>query len=1681
MTQKVWHAVDQCFLHVKSASMYISTDVMIHAYLSPLIFILTFGTAFGALLLGSASGMSWSSHSLLLMMMVYILLWILLHVQHGLDWVLETPVIPIPDYLVLKIYKRRIDLHFLIWKETMHYTGNEIVGIKIVNSDFVPFSTRPTLRRFLYIFLKQKAGDRVNLHNFRIAFQAALTRLVTRIGLMGLGDKGSVGRIEDEIVLEKQLEIWRLGIHAKNNDLEHPFRFKRHVDVISKAFYAAQVDEEQRNQSENAVHIYCSNLIVRIAYIAVEEHRIMHDIRGVYSISSPRKDPMHPEDNTTDAAQTEANVASVERTTRLCLWNELKDLLNLPLNLFEEQKAEFQRKLPGLVIEVSHAYMHQLTRTAENKDDAFDDCLRLYVETILHRKNSLIEVMMLAVFCPDSSLSLGKLAHACVKQCVSVTAYKYFSRERNDLVVQFYLHLINRRSGYIDIDELSNFFDTVGIRQRRQSKILPVAHAVDSGAKNVVLCYFLEYVRTTKHALPSPRDVIPFLRGHFVLNKADEESLFYVRDILIYSQFGALVVIPLHHYYPIEVTYATSALYLFLEMGSVEYGALKFWLVVVCMMCFLFQFARCVDCIIYDTHPEWLNTLGFALRAFVRRSEHALLILRNSEKRLRRKVDKATLKALAKESELQQRIRLFIQRARNKRHELHQYVLAALGNFANKLCYGIEQACVKERAVDAVLADEKSSRTITLTFIFADVFLIPTLAILESALRCNTCGLWMGTTAVCGSPLQLAVSFLARLLVCSLILILALCIPGWNTLLRLHNFTYGKIAVARESHREGFGCAMYELDNAHFSFCTHGIEILTRCLLCIVSINQGPGISNAEIAQTNMIVLSVFFFYMICSELSVTMFTEKQAMHTMKRFSLHAAIVVGAAAAFFIAEKGELNTQTFANNATALTNHTWANTSRISPRRQLLEQNLSLAKFASPLCLQNTSQDSYSKLSCDFENGEMCGWIKSGAGQTNWTVHEGGTETYGTGPLYADDDSLKYLLLDSSLSYLNWGDQAIIYTPWFTLPARDTKSCFFDISFHMRGGKDPITGMGSLYVQQRNLICSHGNILVNDTWLTLLSSHGNKGFDWNRTSLHLVNDVAIPTQIKITGVVHGTTSDMAVDTLVLRCEEIPLVPVPMPPFIPPSNCWNTFENLECVQFSVVVVCILLGGRMLWRQLKRGAQKPQGLWDDSARLSNRSCCSCIRRTRTFTGDILLVGLDHRASLAFPRLPRNDDGQKYAHLSLGRDEYPCAVQVVSVQAGLCARTNKVARVSLWQPIETKRVDPNLIKYNKAVYKRTNVHFTHDKHSTQNPVWTHGDGLPKFAFSSIEDAMNCHFILSFYGPSGICKPNCGRVKATSAYRFCLAQESSTLKRCYENEDSLDTLPVINFDSAKVRTMQTSLAEGKTVKCTFEVDKVCIIIALVCPSAHKLVISRSLDIPMNSIHEWSVDGDVAQHARMLHFVIKMDNRTMQRELEERFEFAKAFSLFQHTTKCYLGQDVLEANYHSEQMPFSFRRSFESGVALARRSIAGTKTWFLKWNIVHFSIGVAVAGHLLALDFGKAIYSCVCEKKARKIVSDYVEEGESPKKGVVGMKVAVKHAFNKHKHVRDFYQWRDATIIRKGLSGNTVKIVYDTSEDTRWVTLSPENVLWRKNVRQRRGCVETNKYVVHSDEASFF
>ena len=97
---------------------------------------------------------------------------------------------------------------------------------------------------------------------------------------------------------------------------------------------------------------------------------------------------MHPEDNTTDAAQTEANVASVERTTRLCLWNELKDLLNLPLNLFEEQKAEFQRKLPGLVIEVSHAYMHQLTRTAENKDDAFDDCLRLYVETILHRKNS---------------------------------------------------------------------------------------------------------------------------------------------------------------------------------------------------------------------------------------------------------------------------------------------------------------------------------------------------------------------------------------------------------------------------------------------------------------------------------------------------------------------------------------------------------------------------------------------------------------------------------------------------------------------------------------------------------------------------------------------------------------------------------------------------------------------------------------------------------------------------------------------------------------------------------------------------------------------------------------------------------------------------------------------------------------------------------------------------------------------------------------------------------------------------------------------------------------------------------------------------------------------------------------------------------------------------------------------
>ena len=66
---------------------------------------------------------------------------------------------------------------------------------------------------------------------------------------------------------------------------------------------------------------------------------------------------------------------------------------------------------------------------------------------------------------------------------------------------------------------------------------------------------------------------------------------------------------------------------------------------------------------------------------------------------------------------------------------------------------------------------------------------------------------------------------------------------------------------------------------------------------------------------------------------------------------------------------------------------------------------------------------------------------------------------------------------------------------------------------------------------------------------------------------------------------------------------------------------------------------------------------------------------------------------------------------------------------------------------------------------------------------------------------------------------------------------------------------------------------------------------------------------------------------------------------------------------------------------------------------------------------------------------------KKRKIIATYVETGESPTKGQVGMKISYRHDFDSHSRFRELYEWRDATIVDRQCFGKRGKIRYDSKK----------------------------------------
>ena len=157
--------------------------------------------------------------SITIFMVIYACTTFMILFIKSFNFAMRTPCIPIPDFLVLKIYKKRVDLHFLIWKESFHYAGNDIIGMKFVDSEMVPFKVDTKFKNFLYIFPKDNMYSDVNnahLHHFRIAFQAAFRRLFKVIRHLMRVDIKYTKYIDKGDKYEKSLDTWRLGIHKKN-------------------------------------------------------------------------------------------------------------------------------------------------------------------------------------------------------------------------------------------------------------------------------------------------------------------------------------------------------------------------------------------------------------------------------------------------------------------------------------------------------------------------------------------------------------------------------------------------------------------------------------------------------------------------------------------------------------------------------------------------------------------------------------------------------------------------------------------------------------------------------------------------------------------------------------------------------------------------------------------------------------------------------------------------------------------------------------------------------------------------------------------------------------------------------------------------------------------------------------------------------------------------------------------------------------------------------------------------------------------------------------------------------------------------------------------------------------------------------------------------------------------------
>ena len=132
------------------------------------------------------------------------------------------------------------------------------------------------------------------------------------------------------------------------------------------------------------------------------------------------------------------------------------------------------------------------------------------------------------------------------------------------------------------------------------------------------------------------------------------------------------------------------------------------------------------------------------------------------------------------------------------------------------------------------------------------------------------------------------------------------------------------------------------------------------------------------------------------------------------------------------------------------------------------------------------------------------------------------------------------------------------------------------------------------------------------------------------------------------------------------------------------------------------------------------------------------------------------------------------------------------------------------------------------------------------------------------------------------------------------------------------------------------------------------------------------------------------------------------------------------------------------------------------------THNFFWKFYIIAYLQSFVTLVKFLWKELVHYLYRLCCIKK-EKIIATYVETGESPTKGQVGMKISYRHDFDSHSRFRELYEWRDATIVDRQCFGNGVKIRYDSKENLssspkRWVTVTPKKMKWRSKVEKKYG-----------------